>query len=123
MVTLTATDATTVTVTATDGTTTSDPVSIAFQRAPYLMASETLALVYEGSSATVTVTAMHFPAVMFVPSIKNSEGEMRITQEGNVYTLTSNGAGNSDGDSHRCYQPRYLRYHRDNVPKCAQADD
>ena len=89
--TLTATDATTVTVTATDGTTTSDPVSIEFQRAPYLMASDTLALVYEDSSTTVTVTAMHFPAVMFVPSIKNSEGEVTITQEGNVYTLTSNG--------------------------------
>ena len=89
--TLTATDATTVTVTATDGTTISDPVSIEFQHVPYLMPSKTLALVYEDSSATVTVTARHFPAVMFVPSIKNSEGEVTITQEENVYTVTSNG--------------------------------
>ena len=91
MVTLTATDATTVTVTATDGTTTSDPVSIAFQRAPYLMANETLALVSEGSSATVTVTAVDFPTVRFFPTIKHAEGEVTITQEGNVFTLTSNG--------------------------------
>ena len=91
MVTLTATDEITVTVTATDGTIISDPVSIPFLRAPYLMAADTLAVVSEGSSTTVRVTAVHFPTVIFDSTIKQADDGANVTttREGNVFTVTS----------------------------------